>query len=65
VKFVQQKLFQYYTEDIPMTDILLISAHILHFFRKLQSVMKCDRGIQIISEDEASYTTQYQEAFLK
>ena len=43
----------------------LNSAHILDPFRKLQSFMKWDTGMDINLEDKTSYTTQYQEAFLK
>jgi len=45
--------------------ILLISAHILDPFRKLQSFEMWDKGMDINPEDETSYTTQYQEDFLK
>jgi hypothetical protein len=43
----------------------LIAAHILDPFRKLRSYRKWDKGMDINPEDETSYTTQYQEAFLK
>jgi hypothetical protein len=45
--------------------MLLITAHILDPFRKLRSFRKWDKGMDINPEDETSYTTQYQEAFLK
>jgi hypothetical protein len=45
--------------------MLLISTHILDPFRKSQSFRKWDKGMDINPEDETSYTTQYQEAFLK
>jgi len=45
--------------------MLLISAHILDPFRKLLSFRKWDKGMDISPEDKTSYTTQYQEAFLK
>ena len=45
--------------------MLLISAHIVHPFRKLGLIRKWDKGMDINPEDETSYTTQYQEAFLK
>jgi len=48
-----------------MTGMLLIVAHILDPFRKLRSFRKWDKGMDINPEDETSYTTQYQEAFLK
>jgi len=65
VKLARQKLSKYYTEVTPMTGILLISAHILDPFRKLRLFRKWDKGIEINPEDETSYTTQYQEAFLR
>jgi len=65
VKFARQKLSKYYTEVTPMTGMLLISAHILDLFRKLQSFRKWDKGMDINPEDDTSYTTQYQQAFLK
>jgi len=65
VKFAQQKLSKYYAEVTPMTVILLISANILEPFRKLWLFGKWDKGMDINPEDETSYTTQYQEAFLK
>jgi hypothetical protein len=49
----------------PTTDLLLISAHILDSFRKSRLLRKWDKGMDINSEDETSYTAQYQEAFLK
>jgi len=45
--------------------MLLMSAHILDSFRKLPSFTKWDKGMDIDPEDETSYTTQYQVAFLK
>jgi len=45
--------------------MLLIYAHILDPFRKLQSFRNWDKGMDIDPEDDISYTTQYQEAFLK
>jgi len=65
VKLARQMLSKYYTEVSPMTEILLISAHILDPFRKLRSCRKWDKGMYINPENETSYTTQYQEAFLK
>jgi len=65
VKLARQKLPKYYAEVTPMTGMLLISAHILDPFRKLRSSRKWDKGMVINPEDETSYTTQYQEAFLK
>ena len=65
VKFAQQKLSKYYAEVTPTTGMLVISAHILDPFRKLRSFRKWDKGTDINPEDETSYMTQYQEAFLK
>jgi len=45
--------------------MLLISAHILDPFWKLRSFTKLDKGIYINSEEETSYTSQYQEPCLK
>jgi len=65
MKFAQQKLSKYYTKATPTTGWLLISAHILDPFRKLLSFRKWEKGMNINSEDETSYITQYQEAFVK
>jgi len=65
VTFARQKLSKYYAEVSPTMGMLLISAHILDPFRKLRSFRKWDKGIDINPEDETSYTTQYQEAFLE
>jgi len=45
--------------------MLLISAHILDPFRKLRSFRRWQKGLDINAEDKASYTTQYQDDFLK
>jgi hypothetical protein len=65
VKLAQQMLSKYYAEVIPTTGMLPISAQILDSFRKLQSFRKWDKGMDINPQDETSYTTQYQAAFLK
>jgi len=65
VKLAGQKLSKYYAEVTPTTGMLRISAHIVDHFRKLRSFRKWDKGMDINPEDETSYTTQYQEAFLK
>ena len=65
VKLARQKLSKYYAEVNPTTGMLLIPAHILDPFRKLRPFRKWDKGMDINPEDEISYTTQYQEAFLK
>jgi hypothetical protein len=65
VKLARQKLSKYYAEVTPMMGMLLISAQILDPFRKLRPFRKWDKGIYINPEDETSYTTQYQQDFLK
>jgi len=65
VKLARQKLSKYYAEVTPTTGMLLISAHILDPFRKLWSFRKCVKGMDINPEAETSYTTYYQDAFLK
>jgi len=65
VKCAQQNLSKYYTEVTSTTGMLLITAHILVPFRKLRSFRKWDKGMDINPEDATSYTTQYQEPFLK
>jgi hypothetical protein len=65
VKCARQKLSKYYTDVTPTTDMLVIAAHMLDPLRKLRLFRKWDNGIDINPEDETSYTTQYQEAFLK
>ena len=45
--------------------MLLIPANIVDPFRKLRSFRNWDNGMDFYPEDETSYTTQYQEAFLK
>jgi len=65
VKFVRQKLSKYYTEVTLITGMLLISAHIIDPFQKLGSFRKWDKGMDINPKDETSYSTQYQDAFLK
>ena len=44
--------------------MLLISPHMLDPLHKLRPFRKWDKGTDINPEDETSYTTQYQEAFL-
>jgi len=65
VKLARQKLSKYYAEVTPTTGMLLMSAHILYPFGKLRLFRKWDKGMDINPQDETSYTTQYQEAFLK
>jgi len=49
----------------PTTGMRLISVHTLDPFRKLRSFRKWNNGMDINPEDWSSYTTQYQEVFLK
>jgi len=65
VRLARQKFSKYYAEVTPTTGMFLISSHILDPFRKFRSFRKWDKGMDINTEDETSYTTQYQEAFLK
>jgi hypothetical protein len=65
VKIASQKLSKYYSKVTSMMGMLFISAHILDPFRKLPLFRKGDKGMDINSEDQTSYSTQYQEAMLK
>jgi len=65
VKLARQKLSKYYAKVTPTMGKVLISAHIRDPFRKLWLFRKWDKGMDINPEDETSYTTQYQEGFLK
>jgi len=65
LRLARQKLSKYYTEVTPTTGMLLFSAQILDLSRKLRSFRKWNNGMDINPEDETSYTSQYQEAFLK
>lgn len=65
VKFAHQKLSQYYAEVTPTLGMLLISALILDLFQKLGSFRKSDKGMDIYPEHKTTYTSQYQETFLK
>jgi len=65
VKFEHQMLSKYYAEVTLTTCLLLISAHILDPFQELQLFRKWDKGMDNNDEDETSYTTHNQEAFLK
>jgi len=64
VKLAWQKLSKYDAEVTPTTGMLLISAHILETLRRLWLFRKWDRGMDINPENDTSYTTQSQEAFL-
>jgi hypothetical protein len=65
VKLARQQQSKYYAEVTPTTGMLLNSTDILDPFRMLGSFRKWDNGMYINPENEISYTTQYQEAFLK
>jgi len=65
VKLAQQKPSKDYAEVTPTKGMLLISAHILDPFQKLRSFRRWEKGLDINAEDEASYTTQYQDEFPK
>jgi hypothetical protein len=65
VKVARQKLSKYYADVTQTTGMLLLSAHILDPFRNLRSFRKWDTRLDIILEDETSYTTHYQQAFLQ
>jgi len=65
VKFARQKVSKYYAEVTPTRGMLLISAHLLYSFQKFPPFRQLDKGMDIHPEDKTSYTTQYQEEFLK
>jgi hypothetical protein len=65
VKLSWQKLPKYHAKVNPTMRMLLISAHIFDSFRKLPSCRKREKGFDNNPEDEAFYTTQYHDAFLK
>jgi len=65
VKFAQQKLTKYFAEVSPTTAMLYISAQFVDPVWMLQSSRKWDKGMDTNPENETSYTTQYQVAFLK
>jgi hypothetical protein len=65
VKLARQKLSKYYAAVAPTTGMCLMSAHIPNPFRKLRIFQQWDEEVDINPEDETSYTTQCQEAFLK
>jgi len=48
-----------------MTDMFLISAHILDPFWQLRSSSKWDKRMDINPKDDAFYLTQYQDVFQK
>ena len=56
MKLAQQKLSKYSAEVAPSMGMLLISAHILDPFRKLQSFRMWDKRMVINPHDKTSYT---------
>jgi hypothetical protein len=64
-KFGKQKLSKYITEVALTTGMLLISAHILDPLQQLRLFRQWDQEMDIELDDEASYTTKYQEGILK
>jgi hypothetical protein len=64
-KLARPKLSKYSAEVTPTTGMLLISVHILDPLWMLRLFRNWDKGIDINPEDETSYNTQYQEAFLR
>jgi hypothetical protein len=65
LRLARQKLFKHYAEVTPSPSNLLISAHILNSIRKMRSFRTWDNEKDINPEYETSYTTQYEECFLK
>ena len=65
MKLARQKLFKYYAEVTPRMGRLPVSAHILDPFRKLRSFRMWNKGMEINSNDEIFFTSQYEDAFLK
>jgi len=64
MRFTQQKQSKYYTEVTATMGMLLVSADILDPFRKVWTFRKWDEGVHNTPENNTSYTTQYQRAFL-
>jgi len=64
VNIALQKLSKYCAEVTPTTGMLLISSHILDLFRKLRLIRQLYKSMDLNPEDETSYTTEYEEAFL-
>jgi len=62
---VCQILSKYCANITPTTSLLLISAHISDSLWKLESFRKKYKAMDINSDDETSYTTYYQEAYMK
>jgi len=65
ITLAQQKLSRNHAEVTRSTGILLHSAHVLDPFQMLRSSRRWDKGMDINPEDETSWTSRYQEPFLK
>jgi len=65
VEQIRQDLSKSYAEGTRTTGMVLISVNILDPRQKLGLFWSWDKGIDIDPEDETSYTTQYQESFVK
>jgi len=65
VKVAVQMLSKYYSGVTPMTGMHLISAHIFDSFRKSRSFWKSDKEMDSNADEDISYTTHYEEAFLE
>jgi hypothetical protein len=65
MKLDWRKLSKYYAEVTPTTCMLLLSAHMLNWFHELWSFRKLDKALDTNPDDKTSYTTQYQQSFLK
>jgi len=64
VKLAQQKLSTYCAEVTPIQGILLICANIVNPWWTFRSFKKWDKGMDINSAEEISYTSQYHEAIV-
>jgi hypothetical protein len=64
-EYVPQKMTKYNTEVTPTTGMLLVSGHILNPSWNLRLFRNWDKRMDITPDEKISYTTQYQEAFLK
>jgi len=65
VMLARQKISKYYAGVTPLTAELVISAHLLDPFPMWKSYRKWPQGMDINPEDETSYTTKYQQGYLK
>jgi hypothetical protein len=63
--FAHQKLFNTYSEVTPLSGLLVISAHILAPFQKLQSFNKWGNAMDINPDEKTLFTMQCDYAFLK